>query len=119
MLYRGFIYANLYRRDLAKPQFAKTPAKLAAVWIAAQSRRRCVECPRTDLDYIPRQGAPAFGRCWDCVGLPKPDAEPAEWVCPGCGGKTEVECPGCRGASGSCRPCKGAGLVACTRCQAL
>lgn len=60
-----FLYARLYREDLAKPQFAKTPAKQAAVWTAARSRRVCVECG--PVDYIPRQAAPAWGRCWDCV----------------------------------------------------
>lgn len=54
----------LYRIDLAKPQFAKTPAKLAAVQTAAKSRYRCDgPCGRRwpELEYIPR-----FGTCNDC-----------------------------------------------------
>lgn len=51
--------AYLYRIDLAKPQYTKTPAKLAAVWTAARSRYKCDgPCGRRwpELDYIPRAG---------------------------------------------------------------
>jgi|SRR5690349_8464650 len=54
----------LYRIDRAKPQFAKTPAKLAAVQTAAKSRYKCDgPCKRRwpELEYIPR-----FGLCHDC-----------------------------------------------------
>lgn len=63
----GRLFAYLYRVDLAAPQFTKTEAKMAAVHTAARARRRCHQCQRTDLTYIPRQAAPAWGRCWDCV----------------------------------------------------
>ncbi len=56
---------HLYRIDLAKPQFTKTPAKLAAVQTAAKSRYRCDgPCGRRwpELEYIPR-----FGICFDCA----------------------------------------------------
>lgn len=58
------LVAYLYRIDQAKPQFTKTPAKLAAVWTAARSRYKCDgPCHRQwpELDYIPR-----FGLCNDC-----------------------------------------------------
>lgn len=74
---RGRLVANLYHLDLARPQFAMTPAKRAAVLTAAAARRRCYgPCGRTDLTYIPRQGAPCYGVCWDCAGLPCPEPEP-------------------------------------------
>jgi hypothetical protein len=54
----------LYRIDLAKPQYTKTPAKLAAVQTAANSRKTCDgPCQRRwpELDYVPREGL-----CEDC-----------------------------------------------------
>jgi hypothetical protein len=59
-----FRVVYLYRIDLAKPQFAKTPAKLAAVQTAAKSRYKCDgPCRRRwpEMEYIPR-----FGICNDC-----------------------------------------------------
>lgn len=56
--------AYLYRIDQAKPQFTKTPAKLAAVWTAAHSRKKCDgPCARKwpELEYVPR-----FGLCNEC-----------------------------------------------------
>ena len=67
----------LYRLDLAKPKRQLTPALLAAVWTAARSRQICDTCERTDLGYIPRQAAPCYGRCWDCMGLATDKAEVA------------------------------------------
>ncbi len=65
---RGGRIALLYREDLAKPKFTLTDDKLAAVWIAALSRQRCAgPCGRTALGYIPKQGAPCWGMCWDCT----------------------------------------------------
>lgn len=65
------LVAYLYRVDLAAPKRPMTPAKVAAVWTAARSRQVCAgPCGRRDLGYIPRQAAPAWGRCWDCMGLP-------------------------------------------------
>jgi hypothetical protein len=58
------LIAYLYREDLAKPQFTKSPAKQAAVWTAAHSRYKCDgPCHRRwpELDYIPR-----FGLCEEC-----------------------------------------------------
>lgn len=73
---RGRLIGYLYRIDLAAPQFTKTPAKLAAVHTAARSRQKCAgPCGRTDLGYIPRQAAPCWGVCWDCMGLSAPDTD--------------------------------------------
>ena len=68
MIRRGQrLWAHLYAVDVAKPQFTKTPAKLAAVHTAARARRRCTgPCQRTDLTAIPRQAAPHWGECDDC-----------------------------------------------------
>jgi hypothetical protein len=65
---RGRRRAYLYRIDLAAPKRPMTPAKWESVRTAARSRYRCTECQRTDLDYIPQQVAPAWGRCNDCMG---------------------------------------------------
>lgn len=71
---RGRLIAFLYQEALAAPQFTMTEAKRAAVIHAARSRQRCTgPCARTDLGYIPRQVAPCWGRCWDCMGLPSND----------------------------------------------
>ncbi len=68
---RGAQSARLYRVDLARPKFALTDAKMAAVRTAARSRQRCAgPCGRTDLGYIPRQAAPCWGVCWDCIDNP-------------------------------------------------
>lgn len=67
LISRGRIFAYLYLIEKAKPQFRKTPAKLAAVWTAARSRQRCHQCERTGLGYVPQQTAPAWGRCNDCT----------------------------------------------------
>lgn len=56
--------AYLYDIGKAKPQFTKTPAKLAAVWTAAHSRKQCTgPCARRwpALTYVPRDGI-----CEDC-----------------------------------------------------
>ncbi len=67
----------LYRVDLAEPKRPVTAAMQAAAFTAARSRQVCAgPCGRRDLGYIPRQGAPAWGRCWDCMDLsPAPTAE--------------------------------------------
>jgi hypothetical protein len=68
---RGAQIAYLYDIALAKPKFRLTPAKQAAVWTAARARQRCAgPCGRTDLGYIPRQAAPCWGACWDCIDNP-------------------------------------------------
>lgn len=62
---RGDLVAYLYLIELAKPQFTKSPAKLAAVHTAAKARCRCEgPCRRRwpELDYIPR-----FGICEACT----------------------------------------------------
>ncbi len=68
---RGRRRAYLYRIDLAAPARPMTEAKWRSVRNAAASRRRCSECHRTDLDYIPRSVAPEWGRCNDCMGYPR------------------------------------------------
>ncbi len=71
-----YLFAYLYRVDLAAPKRPFTEAKREAVRRAVQARRRCDTCQRTDLTYIPRQAAPCWGRCWDCMGLdPTTDRE--------------------------------------------
>ncbi len=75
---RGRRKAFLFLIDKAAPKRPWTAAKQAAVEKAARSRRRCVECKRTDLDYIPQQVAPAWGRCNDCMGYPPNDGEDHE-----------------------------------------
>jgi hypothetical protein len=60
------LFAYLYDVQLAKPQFTKTEAKLAAVWTAARSRQCCPTCKRRDLGYIPSTAAPASGDCEEC-----------------------------------------------------
>lgn len=67
---RGRRRAYLYRIDLAAPKRPMTPAKWESVNKATRSRYRCSECHRTDLEYIPQQVAPAWGRCNDCMGYP-------------------------------------------------
>lgn len=58
----------LYRIDLARPKRQLTDAMRAAAWTAARARQVCAgPCGRRDLGYIPRQAAPAWGCCWDCV----------------------------------------------------
>lgn len=70
---RGRRRAYLYRIDLAAPKRPMTPAKWESVRTAARSRYRCSECQRTDLEYIPQQAAPAWGRCNDCMGYDPTD----------------------------------------------
>jgi hypothetical protein len=56
--------AYLYRIDLALPRRPFTEAKLAAVWTAAHSRKKCDgPCGRRwpELEYVPR-----FGLCNEC-----------------------------------------------------
>lgn len=55
--------AWLYRIDQAAPRRPFTPGKLAAVWTAAHSRKRCDLCERSwpELTYVPRAGV-----CEDC-----------------------------------------------------
>lgn len=118
---RGLI-GYLYQVDKAKPKFTLTPAKLRAVWLAAQSRRRCGDCA-AQLDYIPQQGAPTYGRCWDCMGYPP--AEPAAVSCPACSDVEWMHCPACASAGGregmpdACGHCRGEGLIPCVLCQDL
>jgi hypothetical protein len=72
---RGRRRAYLFLIAKAAPRRPWTPAKQEAVEKAARARRRCVECKRTDLDYIPQQVGPAWGRCNDCMGYPpRPEA---------------------------------------------
>ncbi len=118
---RGLV-ARLYDAGRAKPKLPLTPAKLRAVWLAAMARRRCGECG-TQLGYIPQQGGPAYGRCWDCLGYPPPDPDPAAVGCPACCDVEWITCPGCRGvdrfagAAGLCPHCRGESLIPCVLCQ--
>lgn len=57
----------LYDVAAAAPRRQLTEAMRRAAVTAARARQRCGECGRRDLGYIPRQAAPAWGRCWDCV----------------------------------------------------
>lgn len=119
---RGLI-GYLYDVDHAKPKLVLTPAKLAAVWKAALSRRRCGECA-AQLDYIPQQGAPTYGRCWDCMGLPPADSEPTVRACPACHDQVVIGCPACNSGGGfdggfTCSHCLGDGLIPCVLCGGI
>ncbi len=113
---RGLI-ALLYDERLAKPKFTLTPAKLAAVWKAAMSRRRCGDCG-AQTPTIPQQGPPTYGRCAACMGfeVPEPEYQP----CPACEDQAVIDCPACNGSGGwegGCAHCEGGGLIPCVLCH--
>jgi hypothetical protein len=62
----GWLVAKLYPIAGAAPKRPMTDAMWRAVNTAARSRYRCNTCPRTDLDYIPKQTSPVWGRCHHC-----------------------------------------------------
>lgn len=60
---KGNRLAYLYRRDLAAPKRAATPAQLRAIAAALAARRTCRECGQLRDYYIPRR----TGACLDCT----------------------------------------------------